>query len=84
MKKDFQVKSLYSLESIIKGAFVKKVLGLPVAVAMKITPHMYAKLLMSENTQNLWINLMRAIKDGSVRGVVQYSEELQKELEKEV
>ena len=80
MKKEFEIKSLLNLEDLLKGAVVKKIVGLPVALALKATPHVYGKLLMSEKTQNLWVNLLRAIKDGSVRGVQKYSDSLEKEL----
>lgn len=81
LKKEFKIKTLFNLEDMVKGAIVKKMIGLPVTVALKVTPHIYGKLITSENTQNLWIHLMRSIKDGSVRGVEKYSEALEKDLQ---
>lgn len=84
MKKSFKVKSLLNLEDVVKGVIVKKILGivgLPVTAALKITPYAKGKLLMSEHTQSLWVNLMRAIRDGSQRGVEKYSQALQEDLE---
>lgn len=81
MKKQYKVKSLIDLDSVVTGFVVKKILGFPVAAAIKLTPFAKGKLLMSEKTQNLWVNLMRSIKDGSQRGVIKYSELLEKELE---
>ncbi len=81
MKDDFKVKSLYDLGELIEGAAVKELAGIHVALVTKITPRAKARLLMSENTQNLWVRLMRSIKDGSVRGVKKYSEDLEKDLE---
>ena len=81
MKKGFKVKSFINLEDVVKGLLVKKVLGIAGAAAVEMTPRMYASLLMSEKTQNLWVHLMRSIKQGSARGVTKYSEALERELQ---
>lgn len=81
LKKKFEKNNLISLDSLITGAITKKLVGLPISLAIKITPRIQGKLLLSTNTQNAWLGLMRSIKDGSVRGVTKYSEALEKELE---
>lgn len=85
MKKAFKVKNIVDLEDLVGSGAVAKIIGFPAAVAkfalVDLPPRIQAKLMMNENTQSIWLRLMKSIQHGSPKLIQKYVEELQGDLE---
>lgn len=84
MKKTFKLKNMVDVEEILGSGIVANVVGMPVAIGkvalMDIPPRIASKLMMNENTQSIWMKLMKSIQHGSPKLIQKYVQELENDL----